>query len=571
MNSSELLHEARRALGIDQLVLAIHDSSFPGFAGEDVGRGSPYSRRARDLFAFVRSLGFTGVQMGPQGETTFGNRSPYDGTVFTKSVLSIDLLGLVHNPDYAEVVDAALVRDLIAKRPASIGGDRVQYAYAFRAMREVVKDAWRRFSRSAPAPLRARYDAFRTTNAMWLDHDEAYERATGHLELGDAFAFGQFLVHAQHDAMRAATAGDGLTMYGDLQIGLSLCDRWGREALMLTGYAVGAPPSRTDPDGQPWGYPVLDPHAREAMQMLELRAAKMLRELDGLRIDHPHGLVCPWVYDVSDPDPLRAVKHGARLFASPDLPDHPALARYAIARPAQIDRSLPRHADGWVRELDEAQVDAYGIRFDSIVETVRAAGHDLRGVVCEVLSTQPYPLCRVMDRHGLGRFRVTQKANPVDPRDVYRLENARPADWMMVGNHDTPPLLLVVERWRNEGIAEARARYLEERLALPHGSLGTDVASLTQAMFAALFASAARNVMVFVPDLLGIRAIYNRPGIVDDVNWTWRVPENFPQVYTDNVARGEAMNVPRAMALALRAKSDATRARTDLIEALQRI
>ncbi|WP_394824427.1 4-alpha-glucanotransferase [Pendulispora albinea] len=570
MNSRELLHEARRALGIEQLVLAIHDSSFPGFAGEDLGRGSPYSRGARDLFAFARSLGFTGVQLGPQGETTLGNRSPYDGTVFAKSVLSIDLLGLTRDPDCAELVDGAIVRDRIAGRPTSVGGDGVQYSYAFRAMREVVKGAWQRFSRSASAPLRARYDAFRTTNAVWLDHDEAYERATGHFELGDAFAFGQFLVHAQHESMRAGTAQGGLTMYGDLQVGLSLCDRWRREPLMLAGYAMGAPPSRTDPDGQPWGYPVLDPGAREAMVMLELRVAKMLRELDGLRIDHPHGLVCPWVYDALAPDPIHAVKHGARLFASPDLPDHPALARHAIVRPAQLDRSLPRHADGWVRELDETQVDAYGTRFDSIVQMMLAAGRDLRGVVCEVLSTQPYPLCRVMDRHGLGRFRVTQKANPLDPLDVYRHENARPTDWMMVGNHDTAPLLLVVERWRDEGVAETRARYLEERLALPRGSLGTDVASLTQAMFAALFASAARNVMVFVPDLLGVRAIYNRPGIVDDVNWTWRVPENFRGVYTDNVARGEAMNVPRAMAMALRAKSDATRARTDLIEALER-
>ena len=42
--------------------------------------------------------------------------------------------------------------------------------------------------------------------------------------------------------------------------------------------------------------------------------------------------------------------------------------------------------------------------------------HDVRGavaedLVCEILSTQPYPLARVCARHDLGRFRVTQKAN----------------------------------------------------------------------------------------------------------------------------------------------------------------
>ena len=49
MSSGELLHEARRALGIDQLVLAVHDASFPSAPGEDAGRGSPYSGGARDL------------------------------------------------------------------------------------------------------------------------------------------------------------------------------------------------------------------------------------------------------------------------------------------------------------------------------------------------------------------------------------------------------------------------------------------------------------------------------------------------------------------------------------------
>src|SRR5262249_18401054 len=158
---------------------------------------------------------------------------------------------------------------------------------------------------------------------------------------------------------------------------------------------------------------------------------------DGLRVDHPHGLVDPWVYRTGSADPIAAVRAGARLFSSPDLHDHPSLAAFAIARPEQLDRSEVRWADGWVATLDDGQVDRYAGQFARIVERLRARGHRKGDLLCEVLSTWPYPLRRVMEREGLGRLVVTQKANLDDPRDVYRSENARPADWIMVGNHDT--------------------------------------------------------------------------------------------------------------------------------------
>ena len=44
--------------------------------------------------------------------------------------------------------------------------------------------------------------------------------------------------------------------------------------------------------------------------------------------------------------------------------------------------------------------------------------------------------------------------------DVYRGENARAADWIMVGNHDTPPIWQLVESWQRDGGADARARDL---------------------------------------------------------------------------------------------------------------
>ena len=122
---------------------------------------------------------------------------------------------------------------------------------------------------------------------------------------------------------------------------------------------------------------------------------------------------------------IRAVQGGARMFESPCLSDHPRLAAYAIARPDQLDLALPRHADRWVHTLDDAQVARYAAQLDVVLAAARAHGRALEDVLCEVLSTQPYPLQRVLEGHGLGRFRVTQKADLSNPNDVYRSENAR--------------------------------------------------------------------------------------------------------------------------------------------------
>src|ERR1035438_5076347 len=98
VSSRDLAHDARRALGIDDLVLAVHDASFPSEPGEDVGRGTPYSRGAQRLLDFADGLGFTGLQLGPQGVTTRVNRSPYDGSVFSRNPLSISLDALRRDP-----------------------------------------------------------------------------------------------------------------------------------------------------------------------------------------------------------------------------------------------------------------------------------------------------------------------------------------------------------------------------------------------------------------------------------------------------------------------------------------
>ncbi len=108
--------EALQVLGIRRLLLGIHDAAFPSAPAEDIGRGSPYGQGARELFDFARSLGFNGVQLGPQGMTSQDNASPYDSTLFSRNHLSLALLPLC-SEDQGALLPLETLEALVAGRP----------------------------------------------------------------------------------------------------------------------------------------------------------------------------------------------------------------------------------------------------------------------------------------------------------------------------------------------------------------------------------------------------------------------------------------------------------------------
>jgi 4-alpha-glucanotransferase len=600
VEADAIVRAALEALGVQSLFLGIHDPSFPGDARHDVGRGSPYSRSSEQFLGWLAGLGFNGVQLGPQGLTSEGSASPYEGMIFSRNPLNLAPERLVE----AGLLPSSFHRALVDARPQG-ALHRVDYPHVFAAHRRIGDALWPT-DEWGPA-----IDAFAKLHAAWLERDALHEilnrvhragwwrewggeagcfdqalfgpapqqlaRARARLnELGRQhqesvrrYAFVQLLAHVQHRQLRVRARALGLGLFGDLQIGLSSADAWAWRALFLPGYHMGAPPSRTNPDGQPWGYVLLDPSRYgcvhdegPAVAFVAARIEKMLAEYDGVRIDHPHGWVCPWVYRTDDPEPLRAIAQGARLFSCFDPERHPRLAQFAIPRPDQVDPTLPEYADAHVFVLTDAQVDRYARLFDVIVAATSRRGLPRHAVVCEILSTLPYPLARVLERHQLGRFRVVQKARLEDPTDVYRCENAAEADWVMLGNHDTPPIWRVVRTWAERGELPARAAYLAERLepdprrrAELATRLEADPGCMVHALFADMLACPAQHVYVFFADLLGMSEVYNTPGTVSPENWSLRVPPDFERLYLDRSARLQALHLPTALALALRSRA----------------
>ena len=604
----DLVRAALDALGIRRLALAVHDAALPGEPSDDIGRGAPLSRGGLAFLRFAADLGFHAVQLGPQGETTEHDQSPYDATIFSRSTLALALAPL----EEAGLLPATAVRAAVACRPAD-SGERAAHRHAHAVAREAIEAAFTRFEAERPADAAARLGEFVERQREWLDRDALYaaaaaehrdsdwlhwpepdrrlwERIPGeeraqkarraqlaatHARLMHRYRFGQWLAHEQHAAFQREARRLGLLLYGDLQIGVSHRDVWSWGSLFLSGWRMGAPPSRTNPEGQPWSYAVLDPeqYAGPAVAFARRRVGKMLEEFDGLRIDHPHGLIDPWVYRAAQPDLHVAVQRGARLFSSPEVPD---LAAFAIARAEQIDRGALPYADGWVRTLSDEQVARYAVLFDGVVDAARTHGREIDDLLCEVLSTQPHPVGRVLARHGLGRFRVTQKVVLEDPADVYRSENAAPRDWIMVGTHDTEPIWRVAERWVERGTAHAHAAYLASRLVPDDRArsrwaerVAADPARLAVAKLAELFVGPARNAMVFFTDLLGLREVYNRPGTISEENWSLRIPPDFAARYAGARSAGRALDLPRVLTMAMRARgSDFARAHAPLVAAL---
>jgi 4-alpha-glucanotransferase len=591
----------KRQLGIDRLVLQVHAASFPTDEDGDLGRGSPYSRSAEKLIAFAARLGFDAIQLGPQGLTERSNPSPYNATLFSRNPLDLSLTRLVNQGRVSSAAAAAI------RNRARGAAKRGRYATAFDAYRQLANEVCAR----AGSLERASARRFLGANASWVIPDALYDvlcaehgaewwgnwgrtrqgifdqrlfdpivgqerkaaerlcflRSRFAREIED-YALIQELLAAEQQAFRVRLAGFGLALFGDLQVGLSVRDMWVWRRLFRNDYLMGCPPSRTNPEGQPWGYGVFDPvqigtidEPGPVLQFVHAWMSKMAGECNGLRIDHPHGWIDPWVYRSDDPDVYHAVRNGARLFSSPEDAAHPHLGEFAIARADQIDADAAPYADHRVNALTETQVARYAFLFDWLVGQASARGCGIQNIACEVLSTLPYPVRRVLKRHGLGRFRVAQKIQLNHDSDVYRIEHALAEDWVMMSTHDTASIWQLAEEWCGKTAGAEWGRYLAPRLVseASQTQFAADCAArpgqLVHALFAALLASRARHVLVFFPDLFGMRDRYNLPGVVNDENWMLRIPADFERLYFERCLRSEALDIHKCFALALKART----------------
>ena len=102
--------------------------------------------------------------------------------------------------------------------------------------------------------------------------------------------------------------------------------------------------------------------------------------------------------------------------------------------------------------------------------------------------------------------------------------------------------------------------------------LYTDDKFLAFSKLVEIFASSAENIQIFFTDFFGIQETYNVPGTSGDSNWSLRIPDNFEEVYYNNLMSNDALNLPLALSYAIKARGKAfVDKNIELLERLEKL
>ena len=455
--------------------------------------------------AWLREAGLDFVMLLPVNEMGDGQNSPYSAM----SAMAID-------PIYIALAE---VPEFIAAGGESAlpGADRSALADARRAPRvlyrhirdikwRALRAAFDRFEQREWRADSARAGVFRDfieREAWWLA-DYALYRALHHAHEGrywlewnegirdrrpDALdeararfaqeiryrSWLQWIADAQwHQARRAC---GGIAIFGDFPFMVSgdSVDVWARQGEFRLDASVGTPPDAFSATGQDWGLPVYRWNAiAPGFEWLRQRARRSAELYDGFRVDHLVGFYRTYVRE----------RDGTAAFVPAD-------------RPSQI-------AQG------ECLLGIFGERGAQIV--------------AEDLGSVPEFVRESMGRLGVPGYKVLRWERFWDEEGRPFCDPAAyPAVSIATSStHDTETLA----EWWDSAPAEERAAIA----AIPAlRASGCDPSSefndtVRDALLGALCGSGSNLVLVPVQDIFGWRDRINTPAVVDDVNWTWRLP-----------------------------------------------
>ena len=463
---------------------------------ESLGRGEILD--LAPMIDLAIAMGCTVIQLLPLDETSAIEQSPY-------SALSVNAI----DPMYISMRDLDGVgRVVLARARAAVGTARIVGRSIVRKEKLVLLERSYRAIRGAGGGG-AELDAFIAANSYWLD-DYALFRAlqekfdvswqtwpaelirrdpdalvAARRELADPIAmysYWQFIAHRQWSAMRAYAASRGVRIGGDLAFSpcADSAEVWANQSDFDLTRSVGAPPDGFNPNGQRWGLPMPNwEHMRgNGFKLMRARVRHASSLYDLIRIDHVVGLY--------------------RTFNFGSDPEEPG-----IFTPA-----------------NEAQQKIHGEEIIRIIKQEAGAVE----IIAEDLGTVPPWVRASLARLGVPGYKVMQweRLNWGRPDEVF----VNPASYpelslATTATHDTESLTT----WWREQPVEIREKLVR---ALGISAQVNPVKMLDQstrdAILTALYASPSRLVIIPIQDLFGWSARINRPGTVNESNWTYRLP-----------------------------------------------
>ncbi|MEI7474847.1 MAG: 4-alpha-glucanotransferase [bacterium] len=493
---TETVSEALKLLD-KKLCMIIHGSSFPSV--NDTGMGSPFSHGGRNFITYLENLGFTGIQLGPDGKTKSIDMSPYASTMFSTNPLFIDIEALTKE-EWDNILSKETFEEIVNNKPENSDINRVEYSYIFSKQESALKEAFSTYQKKLASSkvlqeLDKKLKAYVEENQFWLEKDAMYEALSiaynndywplwtnetdkklfcpsNEAEAEQAkvriaeikkeyaneiafYEFCQFVVFEQKEQTKEFALSHGINTIADIQVAFSDRDSWSAQSYFLKGWNLGCPPDLFSKSGQLWGFPVFNPEnvvkkdgtLGEAGKLLKARYEKVFKENPGgARIDHAVGLIDPYVY--KDGISSAAPKYGAsRLFSSPTAHENDAckeLEQYSRITSTDLDLTEPVDSEFRVKTsaLDRADVVN---RYAEVIEKVILAAakeynQDKENVIFEDLGTITTPVAAVLDKFGLTGIRVTQFVVPEKPEHIYRGINIDSHHCVTPGTHDNAPL-----------------------------------------------------------------------------------------------------------------------------------
>lgn len=585
-DSKKTLRKALKVLGKKNLAFIMHNGSFPSAEGQNTGFGSINSDGGKDFIKYASGL-FDAIQLGPAGKTKSCDSSPYTGTIFSGNPLFIDLKELT-TKKWGQILSETTYFDIVSNNP-NTNTNKTAYSYAYKKYNEAMQEAWNNFKANPDKKLEKEFKLFKSENSFWLDKDSLYEALS--IEHGndywplwtsetdknlfnpssieqkmefakrieeiekkysdeiELYKFTQFVISKQNEETREFAKKHDIKMIADRQVAFSDRDTWAYQSLFLKGWCLGCPPDYFSKDGQAWGFPVMDPERMynadgsldEGGKLLKNLYKKMFKENPGgVRIDHIVGLIDPWVYKAGKKP---KIEEGAgRLYSSPE---HPELSKYAIAKLEDLNEEVTADKEKRVKTLTKEQIKQYGALIEKIViAAAKEEGLDKDSIVCEDLGTLTTPVASVMKQFELQGMKLTQFTEPDKPEDPYRCKNIDKRCWAMVGTHDNEPIKMWADKniHSHEGYLHAK-NLVDDLWAESENKddiivkLTDDAEFLAQTKLVELFASQAENIQIFFTDYFNIYDVYNRPGTSGDANWSLRLPDNYVELKSINLAK----------------------------------
>jgi 4-alpha-glucanotransferase len=462
-----------------------------------------------DLAGFagwLRQAGLDFVQLLPVNEMQEGQNSPYSAL----SAMAIDpiFIALGDVPEFQDAGGESSLTDSDRQRLAQARGAATVDFGTVRALKSLaLHSSFHAFRERHLGSLSDRSRAFRDflgREAWWLEdyalfralHDEhraghwrdwepeLRDRQPGALEharqrLADTILYYQYVQWLADEQWRRARADcDGIGWFGDFPFMVSghSSDVWARQHEFRLDASVGTPPDAFSETGQNWGLPAYrwDRLAEGNYEWLRQRARRCTELYDGFRVDHLVGFYRTFVREPG----------GRKYFTPPDEPSQ-------IAQGEHIMRAFK---DAGARIIAED--------LGLVPDVVRASLMRLRIPGLKVLRWE-----REWHR----------------PRQPFRDPAHYAAESVAIsGTHDTETL---AEWWDSASPEErhlcAEIPGLREAGCDPDAPFGPRT---RDALLRALFRAGSNFVIVPFPDLFGWRDRVNVPAVVNDENWTWRLP-----------------------------------------------